>query len=107
DSRQLAFVNRTTRTSNARLYVVPAAGGEPVNLLGDWQYEPGSIEWLPNGTIAMETEIGGRSGLFHINPRTRQMREVIEGRRRMSGWSWDRAGSKVAFVATSVTRPTE
>ncbi len=107
DSRQLAFVNRTTRTSNARLYVVPAVGGDPVNLLGDWQYEPGGVEWLPNGTIAMDAQIGGRSGLFHINPRTRQMREVLGDRRRMSGWSWNQRGTQVAFVATSVTRPTE
>lgn len=107
DSRQLAFVGRETRTSNSRLYVVAATGGEAVNLLGDWRYEPGGMEWLPNGTIAMNAEIGGRSGLFHINPRTRQMREVLGGRRRMSGWSWDRAGTRVAFIATSSARPTE
>lgn len=107
DSRQLAFVNRATRTSNARLYVVPAAGGDPVNLLGDWQYEPGGVDWLANGTIAMNAQVGGRSALFHVNPRTRQMREVLGGRRRLSGWSWDRRGTQAAYVSTSVTRPTE
>lgn len=107
DGRQLAFVNRETRTSNARLYAIAVTGGDPVNLLGDWRYEPGGVEWLPNGTIAMTADIGGRSGLFHVNPRTRQMREVLGGRRRLSGWSWNQRGTQVAYVATSVTRPTE
>jgi hypothetical protein len=37
-----------------------------------------------------------------VNPRNRQMREVIEGRRKMSGFSFDAQGRKVAYVATSV-----
>lgn len=107
DGQQLAFIGRTTRTANSRLLVVPAAGGRPVNLLGDWPYEPAGFEWLPGGMIAMHAEVGGRSGLFHVDPRNRQMREVLGGRRRLSGFSWDRAGARVAYVSTSVTRPTE
>ncbi len=107
DGRTIAFVGRTTRTSQSALFVIPATGGPPVNVTPNWRYEPGNFEWLPSGIIAMNTEIGGRSGLFHVDPRTRQMREVLGGRRRMSGFSWDQRGSRVAFVATSTTRPTE
>ena len=107
DGRQLAFVARATRTANSRVMVVPAEGGAPVNLLGEWPYEPAGFEWLPNGLIAMNAEVGGRSGLFHVDPRTRRMTEVLGGRRRLSGFSWDRAGTRVAYVATSVTSPTE
>ena len=107
DSRMIAFTSRASRTSQSLLYVVPAAGGERVSLTADWRYEPGGYDWLPNGTIAMNAEVGGRSGLFHIDPRTRQMKEVLGGRRRMNGFSWDERGTKVAYVATSTTRPTE
>jgi dipeptidyl aminopeptidase/acylaminoacyl peptidase len=107
DSRSLAFVGREARTTQSALFVIPATGGQPVNLTPNWRYEPGDFEWLPSGIIAMNSEIGGRSGLFHVDPRTRQMREVLGGRRRMNGFSWDQRGTRVAFVATSTTRPTE
>ncbi len=114
ESRRIAFVSRPERTENARLYVVDAAGGEPVNLLGEWPYERSTHRWLPGGTIAMTAEIGGRTALFHLDPAAKQsgatgagMREVLGGRRRLAGASIDRAGRTVAFVATSLTRPTE
>ncbi|MDZ4673967.1 MAG: S9 family peptidase [Gemmatimonadota bacterium] len=107
DGRMISYTNRASRTSQSELYIVPATGGEPVSLTAGWRYEPGGYDWLPSGIIAMNAEIGGRSGLFHIDPRTRQMKEVLGGRRRMSGFSWDRRGSRVAFVATSTARPTE
>lgn len=107
DSRMISFTKRESRTSQSELFVVPATGGQPVSLTSGWRYEPGGYDWLPNGSIAMNAEVGGRSGLFHIDPRTRQMKEVLGGRRRMNGFSWDQRGTKVAFVATSTAKPTE
>ncbi|MBX3132644.1 MAG: S9 family peptidase [Gemmatimonadaceae bacterium] len=107
DGRQLAFVHRETRASNARLMVIPVAGGTPTNLTPTWQYEPGGMEWLPSGEIAMWAEIGGSSALHLVNPRTGQMRTVLSGRRKMNGYSFDAAGRQVAYVSTSVTQPTE
>ncbi|HRQ78669.1 MAG TPA: S9 family peptidase [Gemmatimonadaceae bacterium] len=107
DGRQLAFVHRESRTSNARLMVIAVAGGQPTNLTPTWRYEPGGMEWLPSGEIAMWADIGGSSGLFMVNPRNAQMREVLGGRRKMNGFSFDVAGRSVAYVATSVTQPTE
>ena len=107
DGRTLSYISRATRTANARLYLLDARGGEPRNLLGDWQYEPGDYEWMSNGEIAAEVTIGGRTALYTISPRNRERREVISGRRRINGFSWDDARSKVAYVATSVNLPTE
>lgn len=107
DGRQLAFVHRETRTSNAHLAVINVAGGTPTNLTRGWRYEPGGMEWLPSGEIAMWADIGGSSGLFLVNPRSTQMREVLGGRRKMNGFSFDAAGRSVAYVSTSVTKPTE
>ena len=107
DGRQVAFVGRANRTTNARLYVVDAAGGEPRELLGDWQYEPDQVSWLPNGDLAVLATIGGRTALFHVSPKSKEMREVIGGRRRIAGMSMDEKATKVAFVATSMDKPTE
>jgi dipeptidyl aminopeptidase/acylaminoacyl peptidase len=107
DGRGISFVSAPTRVSSRRLYVVDATGGTPVNILGDWVYEPDGYEWLPGGTIGMSASVGGRTGYFVIDPATRQMKEVLGGRRRMSGFSTSDAGTQLAFVATSVDRPTE
>jgi len=107
DSKQIAFESSLTRTSNGRIWVVDATGGEPRNILGDWQYEPGGFDWMPSGRIAMSASIGGRTALFHVDPRNGSLNEVIGGRRFMRGVTYDRAYRKVAFVATSVDKPTE
>jgi len=107
DSRQIAFESSPTRTSNTRIWVVDAQGGEPRNVLGEWQYEPDGFEWMKNGSIAMDASIGGRSALFHVDPKSGSMKEVVSGRRRINGFTWDAAYRKVAFVATSVDKPTE
>ena len=107
DGRQLAFVHRESRTSQAHLAVINVSGGTPTNLTPNWRYEPGGFEWLPSGEIAMNAEIGGSSALHLVNPRTAQMRTVLSGRRKMNGFSSDAAGRQVAYVASSVTKPSE
>ena len=107
DSRSILYSSRRTRTSNSRLWLVSVEGGEPSNLLGDWQYEPGAARWLPDGSISMSASIGGRTALFQLDPESGAMDEVISGRRRLNGFSYDDAGRSVAFVATSVHLPTE
>ncbi|MFH1765898.1 MAG: hypothetical protein ABIF09_17055, partial [Gemmatimonadota bacterium] len=107
DSKHILFSSRLARTSNSRLWIVDLEDGEPRNVLGDWQYEPGGVDWLPTGKLAMNASIGGRTALFHVDPQTGAREEVIAGRRRISGFSYDENFEKVAFVATSVHEPTE
>jgi len=107
DSRRIAFVSSAARTSSNRLWIVDAAGSEPRNVLGDWVYEPQDVDWATNDRIVMSAAIGGRTALFHVDPRGGAPREVVSGRRRINGFSYDRAFRKVAFVATSVDGPTE
>jgi dipeptidyl aminopeptidase/acylaminoacyl peptidase len=110
DGRRLAFIGRPGRTKSSRVFAVDVAvGGEraPENLLGTWRYEPDDFEWLPGGAIAFNAQVGGRSALFRLVPPTRQPVEVFGGRRVLRGMSYDASGSRVAYVATSVTRPTE
>jgi len=107
DGRRLAFVHRTARTANAHLAVIDVAGGQPTNLTQGWRYEPSGLEWLPSGEIAMWGDIGGSSALFLVNPKNGQRREALGGRRKVSGFSFDAQGRQVAYVSTSVNKPTE
>jgi dipeptidyl aminopeptidase/acylaminoacyl peptidase len=108
DSRRIAFVGRATRTTSAKVYAVDAAGGTPQQLLGDdFRYEPIAIEWLSTGALLFNADVGGSSGLYRLDPASRRVTELLGGRRKMSGFSWDRDGRRVAYVATSMTQPTE
>ncbi|HUF49739.1 MAG TPA: S9 family peptidase [Longimicrobiales bacterium] len=107
DSRTIAFVASTARTSNPRIYTVSATGGAVRNVLGDWPHEAGSYEWLPNGDILMNASVGGRSALFRIAPQSGRMTELIGGRRRVSSFTYDRAFTRTAYISTAVNRPTE
>ena len=108
DSKRLAFIGRPARTKSARLYVVEATGGTPRNLIGDWRHEPADITWLPAGHLQFTAEIGGRTAILRADPAGRAApRELVGGRRRLAGASYDRAGKVLAYVATSLTRPTE
>jgi dipeptidyl aminopeptidase/acylaminoacyl peptidase len=112
DGRRLAFIGRPGRTKTSRIYVVdPSTSGPnrsaPDNLLGAWRYEPDGLAWLPGGVMMFNAQVGGRTALFRLDPASRRPVEVLAGRRVMRGFSYDASGSKVAYVATSVTRPTE
>ncbi|MBA3671508.1 MAG: S9 family peptidase [Gemmatimonadaceae bacterium] len=108
DARRLAFIGRATRTASARIYLVDVAGGEPTNALDDgFRSEPQSLEWRNAGGMQFGAEVGGSTGLFRLDPSTRKPVQLLSGRRRLSGFSFDATGSRVAFVSTSITRPTE
>lgn len=107
DSRRLAFVSAPGRTASRRIYVMDAAGGAAENFLGEWQYEPSQLTWFPDGRISFSADVGGRTALFLLDPATKKSTEVIGGRRRLSGFDWDNAGTTVAYIASSMTKPTE
>ncbi|MES2178694.1 MAG: S9 family peptidase [Gemmatimonadota bacterium] len=108
DSKRLAFIGRATRIASATIYLVDPNGATPANVLApSFKYEPAGLDWLPDGSLQFNAEVGGSSGLFKLNTDTKQATQLLGGRRRMSGFSYDGAGKKVAFVATSMTKPTE
>ena len=107
DSRRISFISAPDRTKSDRIYVVDATGGAPVNVLGDWKYEPASYVWTPKGDIRMTAAIGGRTAILALSPATRQIRELVAGRRQLRGVTYDAGRSTVAYVATSMTKPTE
>jgi dipeptidyl aminopeptidase/acylaminoacyl peptidase len=112
DSKRLAFIGRPGRMKSARVYITEACTdrndcGTPENILGSYRYEPETIEWLADGSIAMTTSMGGSSAVVRVEPTTKRMTAVLSGRRRITGTSFDASGRKMAFVATDLTHPTE
>lgn len=108
DSRRLAFVGRAGRTTSARLFVVDANGGTPVNAIGEFRYEPDDVEWLATGALQFTASTGGRTAVYRADITGKaDPRELVSGRRRINDASYDAAGRTVAFVATSLDAPTE
>jgi len=107
DSKRLAFVASPSRVKSDRVWVVNVAGGTPENLLGTWKYEPNAISWDTDGNITMLATVGGSSGVFRLDPNTKKLTQIISGRRRINGASGDAKDTKIAFVATDLTHPTE
>jgi dipeptidyl aminopeptidase/acylaminoacyl peptidase len=107
DSRRLAYLSRPGRFTQLSLFVVDVASGTSRNLTTGWRNEPDSYYWRPDGSILVTASIGGSSALFSIAPSTGRMTEIAGGRRRMTGFTSDNAVSKIAFVCTTVTAPTE
>lgn len=107
DGRSISFISSPSRTASARLYTVPAEGGTPSNLVGTWQYEPQDYWWTPSGQVMVSASVGGRTGLFRLDPASKQMTEILGGRRRLSGFTTDERQARIAYVSTSITRPTE
>ena len=109
DSKRIAFVGQPSRYKNQRLYVVSAdgAGGKSQDIIGSWQYEPGQVQWLKDGQIAMVTPTGGSTGLYSIDPTTHTIRTLLGGRRQVSALSYDKSQQHVVYVSTDLTHPTE
>jgi dipeptidyl aminopeptidase/acylaminoacyl peptidase len=107
DGKQLAFIGRPARAKSARIYTIDVTGGAPRNVLGTWQYEPDNITWLASGALRFTASIGGRAAVLELPATGGVPREVVGGRRRVSAVSSNRDGSVMAYVSTSLTRPTE
>jgi dipeptidyl aminopeptidase/acylaminoacyl peptidase len=107
DGRRIAFIHSPGRVKQTHVGVVDVANGQVAPMAQGWRYEPSGIEWLPAGDIAVWADIGGSSGFFLVNPRDGKLRESLGGRRKMNGFTFDNAGRQVAYIATSVTKPTE
>jgi dipeptidyl aminopeptidase/acylaminoacyl peptidase len=107
DSKRIAFISSPGRVKSDRAYIVSAAGGSPENLLGTWQYEPASIDFTPDGNLLLSAAIGGSTGVFRLDLASKKMTPVLSGRRRLNGATSDAKGTKIAYVATDMTHPTE
>jgi len=107
DSKRISFISAPSRVKSDRVYIVNVAGGTPENLLGTWQYEPISADFVPDGNLLVTAAIGGSTGVFKLDVASKKMTPLLSGRRRINGASSDTKATKIAFVSTDMTHPTE
>ena len=91
------------------LVLVPATGvGAEINLTKDWDYLPASPVWSNDGRYVYFTGgIGGTIHLFRVSASGGAVQQVTRGERRLSGFSYDKGITKVAFLNGVMERPSE
>jgi dipeptidyl aminopeptidase/acylaminoacyl peptidase len=107
DSKWVTFTANHGQYTNTNVYLGDVTAGTSKSLTSDLRTDPGPVDWLPNNDVLMQLTLGGRTALFRVNPRTGDRKEIVGGRRRITGFVYDTARTKVAYVATSVDTPTE
>jgi dipeptidyl aminopeptidase/acylaminoacyl peptidase len=106
DSKYFTFTAGGGQGTNSHIYVADPSTLATRNLTSDLRMDPGSVTWQ-HGDALMQLTIGGRNALYRVNPKTGDRKEIVGGRRRITGFTYDTARTKVAYVATSVDTPTE
>jgi dipeptidyl aminopeptidase/acylaminoacyl peptidase len=90
------------------IVVFPASGGREVNLTANWDYLPSQPFWSPDGKYIYFTGgIGGTTHLFRVVPTGGAVEQVTEGQRRLSGFSYDRNLTKMAYLVGKFEAPSE
>lgn len=109
DSRMLSFSGRAGPMKGTRLMVWDVEkGGKPVDLMGPtWPYEPGTVQWQPDGTIRLSATTGGSNGIYRVDPRTRQVTPILAGQRLIEGLQVDSAKTRMVYVSTDHSHPDE
>lgn len=122
DGTQLAIVGHQHAgeggSRNANLWVVPAAGGEPRNLTGQFDRTVGAqvsvdtasnaeeaIFWVGEGIFVPVTDQGSVH-LYRVDE-AGEVARVIGGARRVLSFSLSADGSRIAFAASTPTNPSD
>ncbi len=85
---------------NRKIFVVPAAGGEPRLLTADLPYAVGQATWAPDGrSIYFTAGMGVRTELFQLDVSGGKPRQLTNGTRQTIG-NWDLGGGGRMHVMT-------
>ncbi|MEX2314940.1 MAG: S9 family peptidase [Thermomicrobiales bacterium] len=123
DGTQLAVIGnweaRAGGAKNVNVWVVPAGGGEPRNLTGDFDRSTddsamsdvfaGSSTrptWTPDGSSLLTlVSDNGSTHLFRVSLADGDVSRVTGGDRRLSAFSLSSDGKRIAFVSGTSTNP--
>jgi dipeptidyl aminopeptidase/acylaminoacyl peptidase len=90
------------------LAIIPAGGGPERLLTADWDYLPAGARFCPDGKYVYFTGgIGGTIQLFRVSPAGGPVEQVTRGERRITGLSFDRAMTRMAFSVGKLEAPAE
>lgn len=113
DGRRIAFVSSPERGAQSDILVVEIGSdgsftGTPRNITANWDLGVGAPTWSPDGAaVRFSTGIRGNNHLFEIDPVLGRIRQVTEGERRLSSFSFSDDGATMAYTVTDAVTPTE
>ena len=81
------------------LYVVPLAGGAPINLTASWDLDPGPAQWSPDSRyLYFSAAIGGESHMFRASVPDGKVEQITTGPRRLNGLTYNRSFTKILYT---------
>lgn len=90
---------------NAELARVPASGGEPEILTGDFDESPSAVDWLPGGKgIRFTAWDRTRRRLYRLDPGSGEIAAVADSPSVVRSVSYSKDGERVAFVGETRRR---
>jgi len=90
------------------LAIIPAQGGSERILTASWDLLPSNAAWCPDSKyIYFVGGVGGATHLFRVAAAGGPVTQVTTGERRISGVSFDRAMSKMAYSVGLIEAPPE
>ncbi len=90
------------------LVLIPADGGEERVLTADWDYLPANARWSPDSkSVYFTGGVGGTQHLFRVAADGGPVRAVTTGERRLSGFSIDRAFTRMAYLVGRFEAPSD
>ena len=90
------------------LILIPAGGGKEVNLTADWDYLPtGAFFSQDSRYVYFTGGIGGTTHLFRVPTGGGPVEQITKGERRLAGFSYDKAFTKMAYTVALNESPTE
>lgn len=108
DGRSIAFFCSNGRGTEDDICVMPAAGGPAQNLTTRWMYDPGNLQWSPDGrTISFQADYQGSVHRFRVAVRGGAVEPVTSGLRQLGGFAYGRDGALMAYTGTDITHPVE
>ena len=88
--------------------VTSGAVGAPINLTANWDLEPGAARFSPDGAfMCFSAGTGGETHLFKVSVPGGEVTQVTRGPRRLAGFSYNAAMTKMAYTATTHDSPGE
>jgi dipeptidyl aminopeptidase/acylaminoacyl peptidase len=107
-STDAVIAKRMNHGGPTDLVVVPADGGRETVVTASWDFLPSGAQWSPDSrSIYFTGGIGGTTHLFRVAPTGGPVAQVTTGERRLTGISFDRDFTRIAFIVGSFDGPSE
>ncbi len=90
------------------LVIIPADGGAERVLTANWDYLPANAAWSPDSkAIYFTGGVGGTQHLYRVSLDGGAVQAITQGERRVSGVSFDRAFTRMAYLVGRFEAPSE